>query len=104
MLRGHYAYYGIAGNIRALQEFQRYHAVQPGIFYFVNDTHASATEILNYVVVRNCLADHWSRSYLLSNGQVNEDGGSTGDLRQIGDSPYLAGTNPTSVTVVSNLQ
>jgi 6-phosphogluconolactonase len=28
----------------------------------------------------------------------------TGDLSQIGDSPYPAGTNPTSVTVVNNLQ
>ena len=57
------------------QEFERCHALQAGIFNFVNDAHPAAAQLLDYAVVRNGFADHWSRSYVPGNCQVNESDG-----------------------------
>ena len=40
------------------QELERYAPPQLGIFSFVNDTHAAATQLLQDPVVRNSRADH----------------------------------------------
>ena len=42
------------------------------ILCLVNHTHAPAAELLSDAVVRDGLADHWSRILRLGNGQVNE--------------------------------
>jgi hypothetical protein len=44
------------------KELQGHEAVQPGIFSFVNDTHAATAQLLNDAVVRDGLADElgWS--------------------------------------------
>src|SRR3977135_4473050 len=54
---------GVAGNV-IRQELERDKAVQPGVFGFVDDAHATTTDLLNNAVVRDGPADHW-RTMLL---------------------------------------
>ncbi len=42
------------------QEFKRYETVQPRVLGLIDDTHATATELLDDAVVRDGRADHWS--------------------------------------------
>src|SRR6266849_1139520 len=49
------------------------------ILSLVHHTHPSTTELLNDAVVRDGLADHWSRILRLENQQVNESDGVGGD-------------------------
>jgi len=54
---------GVAGNV-IRQELERDKAVQPGVFGFVDDAHATTTDLLHNAVVRDGPADHW-RTMLL---------------------------------------
>ncbi len=50
----------VAGDVVG-QQLQRYKAMQPQVFSFVDDSHSASAELLDDAVVRNCLPDHWSR-------------------------------------------
>ncbi len=43
------------------QKFQGDEAAEFGVFRFVDDAHAATAELLDDAVVRDSLADHWSR-------------------------------------------
>jgi len=64
----------VFGNV-VRQELQRHKAVEFHILRFVNNTHPASAEFLDDEVVRDGLADHWSRIVRVRNGQVNEGGG-----------------------------
>ena len=40
------------------EKFQGDEAIEPGVFGFVNDTHAATTQLFDNAVVRDGLADH----------------------------------------------
>jgi hypothetical protein len=65
---------GVSGNV-IWQELQRDKTPKLGVLGLVNDAHTAAAELLDDVVARNGLADHWPESYVAETGQVNESGG-----------------------------
>ena len=50
----------IAGNFIG-QELEGDKAMQPGVFRLVDNAHATAAELFDDAIVRDGLADHWSR-------------------------------------------
>ena len=59
------------------QKFQRHEAVQPGVFSFIDNAHATAAKFLSDAVVRNGLSDargrvrHWPHILVFAAHQVN---------------------------------
>jgi hypothetical protein len=49
---------GIAGNFLG-KEFESDEAMKPGVFGFVDHTHATTAQLLENAVVRNRRAYHW---------------------------------------------
>src|ERR1700676_4773180 len=64
----------VSGYI-AGQELQSHEATEFDILSFIDHTHAAAAELLDDAVVRDGLANHWSRILRLSTEQVNESRG-----------------------------
>src|SRR5260370_39877051 len=57
------------------QELQRHEAAEFSVLSLVNNSHAATAEFLDDAVMRDHLADHWSRILRLGRGQVNESDG-----------------------------
>ena len=60
--------------------------MQPGVFGFVDDTHAPATDLLDNAVVRDGPADHWRTMLLVvkpASQRKHEVGGAAQDLEYI---------------------
>ena len=90
------------------QKLQGDKAAQLGVFRLVDDTHATATELLDDAVVRNGLADHWRGILRISSWQVNESqrvgGKSKGWLAQNRVSDNVGGVKQFSSTLQNALK
>ena len=72
---------GISGH-RLREKLESDEAMQARVFRLVNHAHAPAAQFLDDAVVRDGLADHWSRILRPRNRQVNENGGVGRDLKR----------------------
>jgi len=54
------------------QELERNETAELGVLGLVNDAHAAAAELVDDVVARNGLADHWRQILRDEERQVNE--------------------------------